>query len=216
MPHVLISGQPLTPSPDAKSWRLRDLRSEDGRVRITGEVDGFSGTIDLVFSTLGDVHVTADYTYHGPEVKAREIGLALSMPREYQSIAWVRNAEWSNYPNDHIGAPFGEAEAFPTPIGDVIARPWSLDASPMGCSLFRSTKRNVDWVAMSGGGATMTASGMRHARAMIASDRTMLYLLDWYGGTGAGLWEWTSNYGEGKSLKPGDKLNMQINLQLSR
>ncbi|HWD39206.1 MAG TPA: hypothetical protein VG944_10185 [Fimbriimonas sp.] len=60
----------------------------------------------------------------------------------------------------------------------------------------------------------MTADG-KAARAMVQSDRSTLYVNDWYGGTNVGLGEWISNYGDGKHLKSGDLIESSITLRLT-
>jgi hypothetical protein len=42
------------------------------------------------------------------------------------------------------------------------------------------------------------------------------HINDWFGGTHCGLWEWTSNYGGGKVVKPGDALESTVRLQLAQ
>ena len=48
------------------------------------------------------------------------------------------------------------------------------------------------------------------------TDRIAFHINDWYGGTHAGLWEWTSNYGEGKPLAPGDTIRSTALLHLAQ
>ena len=89
----------------------------------------------------------------------------------------------------------------------------------MGCNDFRSTKRHILWASVSypnGPGVWVESDGKKHVRAEVQSDRVAFHLNDWYGGTHSGLWEWTSNYGEGKALAPGDVIQSTAQFQLAR
>ncbi len=87
----------------------------------------------------------------------------------------------------------------------------------MGCNDFRSTKRHIHWAAISypdGPGLWVKSDGTQHVRATVDSDRIAVCVNDWYGGTHTGLYEWTSNYGEGKSIAQGDTLASTLRLQI--
>jgi hypothetical protein len=49
-------------------------------------------------------------------------------------------------------------------------------------------------------------------RASGAFTSITLHLNDWYGGTHAGFWEWTSNSGEGKPIVPGQTIQSTLRL----
>ena len=88
----------------------------------------------------------------------------------------------------------------------------------MGCNDFRSTKRHIDWASVSyprGPGVWVESDGSQHLRAMVEPDRISVHVSDWYGGTHAGLWEWTSNYGEGKAIAPGDTIESTLRFRLA-
>ena len=59
------------------------------------------------------------------------------------------------------------------------------------------------------------SASIQHVRAEVQSDRIALHVNDWYGGTHSGLWEWTSNYGEGKAVNPGDTIQPTVRLRLA-
>ena len=54
----------------------------------------------------------------------------------------------------------------------------------------------------------------RASRATVESDRIALHINDWYGGTHVGLWEWTSNYGEGQPVSSGQAIESTVRLQM--
>ena len=160
------------------------------------------------------------FKYTGPKLLAREIGLAFSVPKDCDLLRWKRRAERSVYPGDHIGRPLGQTPAFAlNPEEFPPTWPWAANNSPMGCNDFRSTKRHIDWAAIShpaGPGVWITSDGSQHLRAMVESDRICVHVNDWYGGTHCGLGEWTSNYGEGASLEAGQILHSTARLRLAR
>ncbi len=221
--HLLSAADPLHPLPDPLSWRLKklDIRpdSSNVRVQVQGAYEHLEGAYELLLTSEGTVTVEADFKYSGDKMTVRELGLMVSTPRDCDCLRWQRRAEWSVYPKDHIGRPVGEARAFAA-HSDLLppAWPWSLDNSPMGCNDFRSTKRRVCWASLSypqGPGVWLESDGSQHVRAQVQSDRIAFYINDWFGGTHSGLWEWTSNYGEGKVLAPGAVIKSTARLRLA-
>jgi beta-galactosidase len=222
--HLLPAGSPFSPLPHRRSWRLEklDVREEGGNVRVQlqGHYDQFEGGYDLLIIPGGVLTAHASFKYSGEKLLVREMGLAFSVPRDCDLLRWERQAEWSVYPDDHIGRPLGEARAF-------VAHPeqlppswsWAADNSPMGCNDFRSTKRHVYSASIgypNGPGVWVESDGSQHVRAMVESDRVSIHVNDWYGGTHTGLWEWTSNYGEGKAVLPGQTIDSTVRLRIAR
>lgn len=222
--HLLPAANPQGPLPDPLSWRLQKMeveaQGECVRVSLRGTYDHLEGGYEVVIAPVGDLSVQAEFKYTGDELRVRELGIALSMPKECDELRWHRRAEWSVYPADHIGRPSGETRAFAThPELVPPSWPWALDNSPMGCNDFRSTKRHVHWASLCyphGPGIWLESDGTQHVRAQVQPDRNAFYINDWYGGTHSGLWEWTSNYGEGKSLAPGETIRVTARLKLGQ
>ncbi len=222
--HVLVSSRPFADLPDRSTWHVRrtDVRM-DGELAIV-EVDGsyehFDGRYQLSIEPSGAITAAARFRYDGPELFAREIGQRLALPREFDTLDWSRRAEWGVYPVDHVGRPLGRARAF---YAHACERPpiwpWSQDDSPLGSNDFRSTKRHVDWAVLSrpsGTALEIVGRDEQSARAMVESDRVALFALDHYGGTGARLGEWESNYGRGRSLKGGETIESVVRFELAR
>lgn len=222
--HVLPAATPLSPLPNPLTWRLQKLEVQPrgGNVRVTlqGGYEHFEGLYDLLITPTGALAVQALFKYTGPKLLAREIGLACSVPKDCDLLRWQRQAEWSVYPDDHIGRPLGETRAF-APHGAQLPPtwPWAADNSPLGCNDFRSTKRHIEWASLSypnGPGVWVQSDGSQHVRAVVASDRICFHINDWYGGTHVGLGEWTSNYGEGQPLDPGQTIFSAVRLRLAQ
>ncbi len=222
--HVLPSGTPFSPLPNPLNWSLHHLDiSQSGPnvlVRLQGSYDHFEGGYDVVITPGGEITVHSSFKYHGQKLLAREVGLAFSVPLDCDLLRWQRQAEWSVYPEDHIGRPRGQTRAFaqhPTQLPPTW--PWSKDNSPMGCNDFRSTKRHIYWASISyphGPGVCVESDGSQSARAMVESDRISMHINDWYGGTHVGLVEWTSNYGEGKPIDPGQTIESTVRLRIGQ
>ena len=93
----------------------------------------------------------------------------LDVPATVDTLAWRRDAQWTMYPDEHIGRPSGTTRALPihrdgleTP-GRRLVEPWSADATDMGSNDFRSTKYHVT-------AATLTDG--EHAGIGVRSDGT--------------------------------------------
>jgi len=221
--HVLPSATPLSSLPNPLTWRLQKLEvrpeGSDVRVQLQGSYEQFEGAYSLLITPQGALTAQSAFKYTGPKLLARELGLAFSVPRDCDLLRWQRRAEWSVYPGDHIGRPLGQTRAVALHPEELPpAWPWAEDNSPMGCNDFRSTKRHIDWAAIgypAGPGVWMASDGSQHLRAMVESDRISIHVNDWYGGTHCGLDEWTINYGEGKSLEPGQTLRSTARLRLA-
>jgi len=222
--HVLPTAAPLRPLPDRLSWKLGsfEIKREgaDVRIAVKGTYEGFDGGYDLLITPSGEITGTSAFQYNGADLWCREIGQRFSVPKTSGLLVWDRRAEWSVYPDDHIGRPAGDALACADhEPGVPPAWPWAKDNSPMGSNDFRSTKRNIRWAGLlrpEGAGLLVLSDGRQHARAMVETDRISLHVNDWYGGTNAGWWEWEHNYGKGRLLRKGDRLETTVHLRLVR
>jgi hypothetical protein len=222
--HLLVSSKPLADLPDRSTWHTKrtDVRLDGERaiIEVEGSYEHFDGRYELAIEPSGVITSTARFRYDGPELFAREIGQRLALPREFDTLDWSRRAEWGVYPSDHIGRPVGHARAS---YAHAYARPptwpWSQDDSPLGSNDFRSTKRHVDWAVLSRAGGTaleLVGQGEQSARVIVEPDRVALFALDFYGGTGARLFEWENNYGRGRNLKTGATIESVVRLEFAR
>jgi hypothetical protein len=196
------------------------MEGSNVRVQLEGSYEHLEGGYDLLITPRGTLTIQSAFKYSGEKLLAREVGMVFSTPRDCDCLRWQRRAEWSVYPPDHIGRSLGETRAFAAHAEQLPpAWPWALDNSPMGCNDFRSTKRHVCWASLSypgGPGIWVESDGAQHARAEVQPDRIAFHINDWFGGTHSGFWEWTSNYGEGKALSPGDTIKSVLRLRLAR
>jgi hypothetical protein len=221
--HILPADPSLPESPSPWTWKsgvpievARD--GNDVIVTAAGKYRDAEGKFIYRVTPAGELDVTYDFTYLGPGVHAREIGLRFGVPPWIDTLAWKRRGEWSAYPPDHIGRNQGSAKAHSgispaTPPANAYAE----DDSPMGTNDFRSTKRNIEHAAVTSSdesGLYIESNGAQHLRASVESDRIAVFLSDWFGVTASQADEWMQNYGTGREVKPHDRLQGVLRLQL--
>jgi hypothetical protein len=195
------------------------MDGDNVRVNLAGHYPHLEGGYTFIVRPTGTVNAHYSFKYTGDDILAREIGWSLDAARECETFEWDRQGEWNVYPADHIGRPHGVATARANATQPVGAGSWSADSSPMGSNDFRSTKRQIHGVDLRcgrGPGVSVRSDGSHSARAMVQSDRTTLYIDDWYGGTNVGWGEWITNYGRGKAIKKGDTLESNLTFTLHR
>ena len=220
--HILPTADALRPMPYGRSWSARrvDVRMQGANALVTleGGYDDFEGVYQFTITPSAQVIAHYRFKYTGEDMRVRELGWRLDLPRDCDQLQWRREGEFTAYPEDHIGRTQGTALPFPQhPQEMPPAWPWGEDLSPMGSNDFRSTKRNIDWVSLrypGGPGILALSDGAHHSRAMMIDDRLCLHVNDWYGGTNCGLGEWVMNYGQGREIKKGDVLESSLTLQL--
>ena len=223
--HILPIRGALPSFPKPNNWTLDrpvDISEHDGSITITaqGHYPELIGTYLTTISPAGDVTISYDFQYEGPETHAIEIGFEFGVPVWMDRLSWKRTGDWTWYPADHIDALSGDVEAHSGRPPFVIPTwPYSEDDSPMGSNVFRSTKRNILEASIkdvAGQGWTIHSDGTQHLRASVESDRVAIYVNDWYGGSTAPLGEYVSNYGEGKVLHTGERIRSTLRLSVIR
>jgi len=115
-------------------------------------------TLDIGADAQADVAWNLDWK--ATNASALEAGLKFLLPSATDRMAWLSENIWTEYPSDHIGNPSATA--------------MSSDLS------FRSSKRNVHWMALSGGGkyclVALRANKPLHGRGRVDANGTMLFL----------------------------------------
>jgi hypothetical protein len=130
-------------------------------------------------------------------------------------LQWKRNGEWSVYPDDHIGRNQGIARAHSGLHEVPPAHPYALDDYPMGTNDFRSTKRHFTFASITdsqGYGLTFHSDGAQHLRASVDDIGVAIVVNDWFGGSSAFDDAFEPNYGRGKLIKTGERLQGKIHL----
>ena len=218
--HILPSRDNL-PLPNTMVWTLDhplEVSEKNGDVTLLseGHYSNLVGGYRTVISAGGDVTISYDFSYIGPEFLAKEIGFQFDVPLELDHLSWQRKGEWTWYPQDHIGALSGDVHAHSgMPAFAMPTWPYAEDDSPMGSNMYRSTKRNILSATVkdaAGHGWVIHSDGSQHLRAAVGSDRISIYISDWYGGSTADMSEYVENYGNGKILHTGERIHSTLHL----
>lgn len=221
--HVLPIRGEAQAFPRPLNWTLDrpiDISEHNGSFTITaeGHYPDLVGSYQTTITPAGDVTVSYDFQYAGPEMHAIEIGWHLGVPVWMDHLTWQRTGEWTWYPADHIGALSGDVLAHSGMPPFVIPTwPYAEDDSPMGSNDFRSTKRNITRASLrdsAGHGWMIHSDGSQHLRASVGSDRVSIYVNDWYGGSTAPIGEYVTNYGDGKVLHTWDHIRSTLRLSI--
>jgi beta-galactosidase len=220
--HLRRNPRPLEEFPTG--WKLAGVAPHTAGGRLVVSLDGsyaddFLGRFDLSLDDSGCMEISWRFENRGADVLANEIGVAFDLPPGSDRLRWDRAAEWSWYPEDHIGRPRGVALAHPrvgqsVPPGD---RPYALDDHPWGCNDFRSTKRNVYRASLTdhrGTGIEVISDGSQHVRAALGINAVRLHILDYFGGTNANTPEWDRAYGTGRLVKRGGEIAGTVRIRL--
>lgn len=223
--HVLPNTDAFGPLPDPRTWQLKSIdfsqEHEAVAVSIQGAYHQFDGGFVIRIDGSGLVRTDYKFTYSGPEIGAREVGLRMTLPAWCNTIEWTRNAEWSVYPEDHIGRPAGRTNAFPVTQRTVPPKcSWSQDYDPLGCNDFRSAKRGITMSGLfdsAGAGVLVESDGAQTSRACVGRSGVDFHVLDYYGGTRSSMIPvvWEPNYGSGRALKAGDILEGTVRFRMT-
>jgi len=163
-------------------------------VEITGEYAEAQGRFLLQFT--GDGRLTVDYDFKlKAALQSMQLGVVFDLPLQCDTLSWKRKAQWSYYPDDHIGRAEGTAKASTgkpkvNHLGP-LTKPdwsWSLDETEMGANDFCSMKRNVIEAtlrAADGRGLRVIGSGTQHTRCWLNDGRISLLVAD-YANAGQG------------------------------
>jgi beta-galactosidase len=218
--HVLASRSSLQ-FPDTSTWTLDrpiEISETNGGMSFLsqGHYSNLVGTYRTLVTPGGEVTISCDFSYAGPDILAKEIGFQFDVPLALDHLSWQRKGEWSWYPEDQIGALHGDVKAHSgRPAFTVPTWPFGEDDSPMGSNMYRSTKRNILSATVTnaaGQGWAIQSDGTQHLRASVGTDRISVYVSDFYGGSTADMGEYVENYGDGKMLHSGDRIHSTLHL----
>ncbi|HYW81088.1 MAG TPA: glycoside hydrolase family 2 TIM barrel-domain containing protein, partial [Thermoguttaceae bacterium] len=170
----------------------------DDVVQAVKQDDGTSRQVLTTFSGFQDEHTAlvrgnrptdepTPVPAAGLAAVPRQLGLRFELPETVDSLAWERNAQWSVYPDDHIGRPIGTARAFlpnqdtKEALGRQPTWAWSQSACPLGTRDFRSTKHNIYRVSLTdaaGRGVEAVSDGSQHSRSYVHEGRIHWLIAD--------------------------------------
>jgi len=188
-------------------------------IKVDGTYDEADLSLTYHMDSFGVVHI--DYRLISKiDINPRQLGLVFALPREYEILSWNRIAQWSVYPDDHIGRPSGWARPFPdgqfNPVvfGADPRQSWSFDQTPLGSNDFRSTRERILWAELSSSGnqgIRIESDGSNAIRAWINQDKVCLLVASFATG-GGDLFFASHHQEERRPLKKGDPFNGSVNL----
>jgi hypothetical protein len=181
-------------------WKAEDVTAtETGkgiRIQVKGRYKEAAGTYTMLINNIGQLTVSYSFDYQQkpeptqhmwntePEPsRYRQMGIVFDLPKTCDTLTWMRNAQWTVYPEDHIGRPEGQAKAFRDNKWPTIKPhteppwPWYLDSNALGTNDFRSTKRNIIWASLKGTngyGILVRSAGTQSTRSYMDGDRIQL------------------------------------------
>ncbi len=210
------------------NWRAKSVSARETaegiEVRIVGAYDEAAGSFVLRFAQGSVIELGYEFTVTEPgRCDPRQIGVVFDLPAGADTLSWRRRAEWSFYPNDHIGRPQGTARALVDPrtlCGLAGPRsepnwPWKDDANRYGTNDFRSTKRNILEASLArrdGGGLRVLSDGSQHVRAWVDAGRVRLLVAD-YSNEGAAPF-FSEHVVPRRPLEPGSRVQGTVRLEL--
>lgn len=218
--------QKFTPfNPLCENWVAQSVSCIPGEkmisVKVTGAYKEAEGSFEYRFHNNGEVDFVYDFTML-QDVSPRQTGLVFTLPSSFTHLDWKRKGYWSVYPEDHIGALKGKADAFDAslPVSG-LAGPskspsvsWSLDQTAAGSNLFRSTKENIYSASLrnpEGETVWVTSDGSQHTRSWIEGDVIRL-LVAGYNNPGKENFLIPHAEKEYRPLKIGDKVEGVVRL----
>lgn len=212
-------------NPVCENWVAHSVSSQTASdevcVRVKGAYKEAEGVIEYRFRKNGEVVFAYDFTMLR-EVSPRQTGLVFTLPASFTHQSWKRKGYWSVYPQEHIGALEGEAEAFDPslPVSGLAgpsaqpSKPWSYDQTAAGSNLFRATKEHIyraDLKNEAGQTVSVRSDGTQHVRSWIEGDAIRLLVA---GSNNPGKENFLIPHAEKeyKPLRIGDKVQGEIRL----
>ena len=166
---------PYAELPDAKTRVIESVTaSRNGaglEIVVKDHFANFAGAVRWLIDKEGVGKLSYDYSYSGPNLDAREVGLKALLRPAYDEVKWRRWSEWGVFPQESISRTEGSAKArrdkhWPdTPANVRPAWPWCLDQTALGTADFRAVKFNIyraSLVASDGSGIEVNADADAH------------------------------------------------------
>jgi hypothetical protein len=181
---------PYAEFPDAKTRVVEGVTvTEIGsglEVTVKDRYQDFAGTVRWLMDKDGAGKVSYDYTYSGPDLDTREIGVKALLRPDYDEVKWQRWSEWGVFPKDSISRTEGSARAhrdkkWPAKPANIRPSwPWSQDETELGTADFRAIKFNIyhAWLlAPDHSGVEVNANADVHFRACLAANGMEMHIL---------------------------------------
>lgn len=215
-------------NPVCENWIAQSITCLPGDdevcIKVKGNYKEAEGVLEYRFYNNGEVTFAYNFTML-QDISPRQTGLVFTLPSSFTHLDWERKGYWSVYPEDHIGALHGKAEAFAhsLPISGLAgpskqpSKSWSYDQTAAGSNLFRSTKENIYRASLTNGdGASVSiiSNGTQHVRSWIEGEVIRLLVAD-YNNPGRENFLIPHAEKEYQPLRKGDKVQGEITLSFS-
>ena len=204
----------------AESVQARPVADGSVEIVVKGSCADATGGYTLGLDTTGNIQLHYDFKSRVAE-NPRQWGMVFFTPKNFDTLVWNRQAQWTVYPANHIGRPAGTAHAYVATVSQPYAtqKPkseWSLDATILGGNDFTSTKRGILQAALGSSHESLAivADGQQSVRAFVAGKQSGLLVAGFHTGGGDGFFG-THFATERRPLKVGTPLVDTIDLQLS-
>ena len=190
------------------------------KVKVYGKYKEAGGHWAYDFYADGRLVVGYDFMVSEP-VSPRQVGVVFTSPADFTRLKWKRRGYWNAYPEGHIGALEGKAQAFrkKLPLSG-LAGPsrqpsdeWALDQTANGSNAFRSTKENIykaELIGKAGARITVQSDGNQHFRAWLDEELVRFLVAD-YSNAGSEKFLKEARPGH-KKLKVGDNVKGTIRM----
>jgi beta-galactosidase len=208
-----------------RNWKANKVTAietaDSVEIHVDGQYEEAFGRYLIRLYSSGQLVVDYHFTLNG-NVNPRQTGIVFDLPKIYDNLAWKRNAQWTVYPEDHIGRVEGQAKAFRSTKWPTMKHrteplwPWSLDSNALGTNDFRSTKRNIIWASLKdadGYGILVRSAGNQSTRSFVDGGRIRLVVAGYSTG-GADLFFASHLANERRPLKKGGVLEDTVHLEL--
>ncbi|MDR3262586.1 MAG: glycoside hydrolase family 2 [Tannerella sp.] len=178
----------------AKDFKYR--KDNTGNVIVEIEalyVNGDTGKLVYVFGKDRHIKVSYEITVAAKEIRPRQYGLLLQLPKQMEKLGWSRKGEFSVYPEHDIARTEGTAILNANNLYEVEAwgktpeGAWKEDANRLGSVDFRSTKTQMlkaSLIDSNRNGIIVYGNGIQAWRSWLQDECIYLLIAD-YSNTGS-------------------------------
>lgn len=212
--------EPFTP---VRDWAWTRDSSSGKEIKFTGEGSQGKGELGIQKQQDGKFLIRYKVTL-AEDINPRQWGIVFSLPQDFDTIEWDRNAHWSWYPEDQLGRAKGKTKAAPVNrkyVEEPGVEPknvWKDDSNALGTKDFRATKIDIQKAMLinSGNGQAVTfmpvaeaADKPQSVRAWVADNRINVLVAGFNTGGADGFFS-THYSAERRPLKQGDTIESEF------
>ena len=207
-----------------ENWKVESVKAmeaADGAVEVAvnGSSKEAGGGYVIRLDAAGDIKVSYDFSSNVKE-NPRQWGMVFFAPKQFATLHWSRQAQWSFYPAGHIGRAVGTAVARVADGAQPYAprkpdQAWPLDATELGGNDFSGTKVAIREAFLAGQSSKLRvlSDGHQSVRAFMDGGQAGLLVAGFHSGGGDGFFS-AHFAAERRPLNPGTRLSDVIQLRL--